>query len=56
LRRCIFTDHCITKQNPTIMGKGDRRTRRGKIRHASYGVYRAKKKKNAAKQTAAKPA
>lgn len=31
------------------MGKGDRRTRRGKIYRSSYGNTRRKKKKKAAK-------
>jgi len=34
------------------MGKGDRRTRRGKIWRGTYGVSRPKKKKKKAKQQA----
>ncbi len=34
------------------MGKGDRRTRRGKIWRGTYGVSRSKKKKKKAKQQA----
>ncbi len=32
------------------MGKGDRRTRRGKIWHGSYGKYRPKPKKKRKKK------
>ncbi len=41
-------------KNLTIktMGKGDRRTRRGKIFKGSYGKYRPRKKKNKKKNTA----
>ncbi len=36
------------------MGKGDRRTRRGKIVNGSYGKYRPRKKKKAKKGAAKK--
>ncbi|ACY48548.1 30S ribosomal protein THX [Rhodothermus marinus] len=35
------------------MGKGDRRTRRGKIWRGTYGKYRPKKKKKKQQQEAA---
>ncbi len=38
------------------MGKGDKRTRRGKIFAGSYGKTRPKKKKVAVKPVAVKPA
>ena len=38
------------------MGKGDKRTKRGKIHIGSTGVVRQKKKKTAAKKTAEAPA
>lgn len=34
----------MNKSNPIIMGKGDRKTRRGKIILGTYGVRRRKKK------------
>lgn len=38
------------------MGKGDKRSKRGKIHIGSTGVSRPKKKKSAAKKSAAKTA
>ena len=38
------------------MGKGDKRTKRGKIHIGSTGVVRQKKKKTAAQKTAKAPA
>ena len=38
------------------MGKGDKRTKRGKIHIGSTGVVRQKKKKTAVKKTAKAPA
>jgi len=36
------------------MGKGDRRTKRGKIFKSSYGKYRPRKKKNKKKYSRSK--
>jgi ribosomal small subunit protein bTHX len=36
----------ITKPKKTIMGKGDKKSKKGKIAMGSYGVSRKRKKKN----------
>lgn len=38
------------------MGKGDKKTRKGKIRLGSYGVSRPRKKKKTAAKAKSKPA
>jgi ribosomal small subunit protein bTHX len=44
--RTIFTILRLSTTNGTIMGKGDRKTRRGKLFMGSYGVLRPRRKKH----------
>ena len=44
-------DHPKTTTGGTIMGKGDKRTKKGKIYRGSYGKRRPRKLKNKIKMT-----
>ncbi len=57
LGKLLFFSIIVLKQISDIMGKGDRRTRRGKITKGTYGVRRLHKKPKpvVAKKAGSKP-
>ena len=46
----VFIWHLVIQEEKNFMGKGDKRTKRGKIFNKSYGVKRPRKKKKKSEQ------
>lgn len=46
----VFISNTMFQEENNFMGKGDKRTKRGKIHNKSYGVKRPRKRKKKAEE------